>query len=190
MCGYRCATDGSFQANRLCPDWRLGLCILFSLFGHVAIAVLLSANGTTSFIGGGGEPASATLLQVKLNPIFAGPDPRVSNTSPADRVWRGRPFAEKQEVRSVFPEVAQDQLPEPLSDIDLSVDDPRIAGFMILYLQIDRSGTVVASEVMYSNLPSDVRDKVVLGFSSMRFKPGRKGGEPDDASVLLRIDVD
>lgn len=190
MCGYRCATDGCFQANRLRFDWRLGFCILVSLLGHVAIAVLSLANGMTSLGGREGMPARATLLQVRLNPHFVDPETRISLAAPAGSAWRKNRLAEKQGLQSFFPEVSQDQLPEPLTEIELSFEDPRIVGFMILFLRIDRTGAVVASEIMYTNLPSDVRDKIVLGFSSMRFKPGRRGGEPDDASVLLRVDVD
>lgn len=190
MCGYRCATDGCYQANRLRFDWRLAFCILVSLMGHGAIVVLPFANGGASMGSREGMPGRASLLQVKLTPYFVGPEARVSLAASADSARRKNPLAEKQGLRSFFPEVSQDQLPEPLTELELSFDDPRLVGFMILFLRIDRAGAVVASEVMYTNLPSDVRDKIVLSFSSMRFKPGRRGGEPDDASVLLRVDVD
>jgi len=82
-----------------------------------------------------------------------------------------------------------DREPEPVSDIEFSFDAPSVVGFMILRLQVDSKGDVVDSQVVYTNLPDVVRDAVVGGFVSARFRPGSKSGRPVDASVLLRVDV-
>ena len=89
-----------------------------------------------------------------------------------------------------IPAVLPEKEPELLSEIDTEIDDPRVWGFMILRLQIDESGGVAESEVIYAELPQDIADLLMKRFATARFKPAVRNGRVAEASILLRIDID
>lgn len=84
----------------------------------------------------------------------------------------------------------EERLPEPLSDIDFGIDDPRVLGFMILSLHVDSIGNVSSVDVIYADIPQEQQEKIVRGFSSALFKPGMKGGVPVAKTILIRVDIE
>lgn len=184
MCGYGDATNGWGGGNS--GRMRLVLCLLGALLLHLGVfflPVTKIAGGATA--SNGGQSSIAVFLRGRSESRFLQPSVQPSNVG----------YAKSAQIDKVpglgLPVDAGvgDREPEPVSDIGFSFDAPSVVGFMILRLQVDGQGGVVDSQVVYTNLPDVVRDAVVQGFVSARFRPGTKGGRPVDASVLLRVDV-
>lgn len=186
MCGYGDATNGwgGGGSGRM----RLVLCLLGSLLFHLGVGFLPMAQivgGEVAMASNAGRPSISVFLRGRSEIRFLQPSIESSGVG----------YAKTEQIDKVpglgLPVDAgvSDREPEPVSDIEFSFDAPSVVGFMILRLQVDSQGDVVDSQVVYTNLPDVVRDAVVRGFVSARFRPGMKGGRPVDASLLLRVDV-
>lgn len=120
--------------------------------------------------------------------------PEVSSVPlPARRVAPTRNQLERpisQEGRGGLSASKPDKSPVLLSEIDGAVESWGVKGKMILHLEVDASGDVRFSEVIYSELPDAVGQELRRRFGEARFRPAQRNGSAVDASVLLRVDVD
>jgi len=185
MCGYGDATNG--WGGRGPERMRLALCLLGSLLFHLVVGFLpvVQIKGGGAVASNGGQSSISVLLRGGREIAFLQPSVQSINVGNAKSVQIDKEWGLGLPVDAGI----GDREPEPVSDIEFSLDAPSVVGFMILRLLVDCQGDVVDSQVVYTNLPDVVRDAVVGGFVSARFRPGSKGGKPVDASVLLRVDV-
>lgn len=199
MYGCQKAMDGNcneamLRVGKSLLSGRLAACLLASLGIHFMLLFLqVSQTGSVAGAYAIAGKRESVRLQVFLAPRVGEIHvKRITADTESASVNSGHPVRESSMPGSGvgFSGVLPEKEPELASEINPEIDDPRVRGFMILHLQIDESGAVDATDVIYSEFPSDVAEVLVKRFASARFKPAVRNGKAAEASILLRIDID
>ncbi len=172
---------------------RIALAVLFSLVLHFALFFMPALGGGSLWFSSqdGASPGIDTLLKLDL---VSGAVPRkLGLPRPMEKVLPIRNNAKNPASRvgaGLFSAPKPDQEPVLTSEIDGVVETLGVKGMMILHLEVDATGLVEFSEVIYSELPEVVGWEVQRRFNEAMFRPAVRDGRVVDASVLLRIDVE
>lgn len=176
------------------PTVRFALSALFSLVLHLALLFVpaLGGWGLRYVSQEGGVPARIDAL-LKLELVSVAMQRGLGSPQPVEQVLPIRNDARIPASRggvALFTAPQPDQMPVLLSEIDGAVESLGVKGKMILHLEVDATGQVEFSEVIYSELPDVVGWELQRRFSGAKFRPAVKNGRVIGASLLLRIDVE
>lgn len=175
------------------PVVRIALSALFSLVLHLALLFVPTQGGGALWSASqdGASPRMDALL--KLDLVSGAKSGKLSLPRPVEQVLPVQNNAKNPASRvgaGLFSAPKPDQAPVLISEIDGAVESLGVKGKMILHLEVDATGLVEFSEVIYSELPEVVGREVQRRFNEARFRPAVRNGRVVDASVLLRIDVE
>ena len=173
------------------PVVRIALSALFSLVLHLALLFVPALGGGALWSASQDGASPRTML--KLGLVSSAKQGKLSLPRPVEQVSPTRNNAKNPASRvgvGLFSAPKPDQTPVLISEIDGAVESLGVKGKMILHLEVDATGLVEFSEVIYSELPEVVGWEVQRRVNEAMFRPAVRDGRVVDASVLLRIDVE
>lgn len=161
--------------------------ILISVFLHVIVLCFLSRS--TGYVLSVVSASDASSLKLTLSePSFL--VSRQDSALVASHQYLPKPNRSSSRGPVGIHVPANEIAPVLLSEIDLTVEDFRITGRLLLNLDIDEVGRVAGLEVVFSELPEQLSNELARQFQKAIFRPAMRSGKPFRKAILLMIEVD